>query len=179
MSVDLPAPFSPSRACTSPRRRSKSTRSFATTAPNRLVTPRSSRAGRVSLRGLLHRVGNVRDLARGDLLLDLVEVGLVLLGVGRHPAHADAARLQVEDGVGSRLELAVLDVLRRLEDRVVDLLERRGEHLVAQVELVGVDPDPLGALLLGGVERAEPGLAGDLEDDLRAVGDLVEAELLA
>src|SRR5215211_2452442 len=98
MSVDLPAPFSPRRACTSPRRRSKSTRSFATTAPNRFVTPRSSRAGEDSLRGLLHRVGNVRDLAGGDLLLDLVEVGLVLLGVGGHPAHADAARLEVEDG---------------------------------------------------------------------------------
>ena len=44
MSVDLPAPFSPSRACTSPRRRSKSTLSFAVRAPKRLVTPFSSRA---------------------------------------------------------------------------------------------------------------------------------------
>ena len=44
MSVDFPAPFSPSRACTSPRRRSKSTLSFAVSAPKRLVTPFSSRA---------------------------------------------------------------------------------------------------------------------------------------
>ena len=47
MSVDFPAPFSPSRACTSPRRRSKSTLSFAVSAPKRLVTPFSSRASGV------------------------------------------------------------------------------------------------------------------------------------
>ncbi len=47
MSVDFPAPFSPSRACTSPRRRSKSTLSFAVRAPKRLVTPFSSRASGV------------------------------------------------------------------------------------------------------------------------------------
>ena len=44
MSVDFPAPFSPSRACTSPRRTSRSTLSFAVSAPKRLVTPFSSRA---------------------------------------------------------------------------------------------------------------------------------------
>src|SRR5438034_1182126 len=36
ISVDLPAPFSPTSTCTSPRRRSKSTRSSATTPGNRL-----------------------------------------------------------------------------------------------------------------------------------------------
>ena len=40
MSVDLPAPFSPSSACTSPRRTSKSTLSLATTPGNVLVMPR-------------------------------------------------------------------------------------------------------------------------------------------
>src|SRR4051794_5363458 len=45
ISVDLPAPFSPSSACTSPRRRSKSTWSFARTPGKRLVIPRSSRTG--------------------------------------------------------------------------------------------------------------------------------------
>ena len=45
ISVDLPAPFSPSRAWTSPATTSKSTRSFATTEPNFFVIPLSSRAG--------------------------------------------------------------------------------------------------------------------------------------
>ena len=39
-SVVLPAPFSPSSACTSPAAASKSTRSFATTPGNRFVMPR-------------------------------------------------------------------------------------------------------------------------------------------
>src|SRR5436189_6112009 len=41
-SVLLPAPFSPSRACTSPAAASKSTPSFATTPGNRFVIPRSA-----------------------------------------------------------------------------------------------------------------------------------------
>src|SRR5256885_1002768 len=45
ISVDLPAPFSPSSACTSPLRRSKSTWSFARTPGKRFVIPRSSRTG--------------------------------------------------------------------------------------------------------------------------------------
>src|SRR3954452_12102836 len=44
-SVDLPAPFSPSSACTSPADASKWTSSLATTPGNRLVIPRSSTAG--------------------------------------------------------------------------------------------------------------------------------------
>src|SRR4249920_3824284 len=43
-SVVLPAPFSPSSACTSPSAASKSTWSFATTAGNRFVIPRSATA---------------------------------------------------------------------------------------------------------------------------------------
>src|ERR687888_1758363 len=43
-SVVLPAPFSPSRACTSPSAASKSTRSFATTAGKRFVIPCSATA---------------------------------------------------------------------------------------------------------------------------------------
>src|SRR5436309_1093309 len=43
MSVDLPAPFSPSTTCTSPARTSRSTRSSATTPGKRLLTPRTSR----------------------------------------------------------------------------------------------------------------------------------------
>src|SRR6185437_1569125 len=43
-SVDLPAPFSPSSACTSPSAASKWTPSFATTPGNRFVMSRSSTA---------------------------------------------------------------------------------------------------------------------------------------
>src|SRR2546429_404631 len=43
-SVLLPAPFSPSSACTSPTAASKSTRSFASTPGNRFVIPRSATA---------------------------------------------------------------------------------------------------------------------------------------
>src|SRR5919197_4908539 len=50
ISVDLPAPFSPRRACTSPRRRSKSTPSFATTPGNLFVIDRSSRTGTSAIR---------------------------------------------------------------------------------------------------------------------------------
>src|SRR6476660_115798 len=44
MSVDLPAPFSPSRAWTSPARASKSTWSLARTPGKDLTTPTASRA---------------------------------------------------------------------------------------------------------------------------------------
>src|SRR5919197_3067288 len=87
--VDLPAPFSPSRAWISPRRSSKSMASLATSAPNRLVIPRSSSAsaspdigGITPFPPLLHRVGDVLDLAGDDLLLDVVDLGRVLLTVG-------------------------------------------------------------------------------------------------
>ncbi len=43
MSVDLPAPFSPRSACTSPRRTSRSTSSLATVPGNSLRMPRISR----------------------------------------------------------------------------------------------------------------------------------------
>src|SRR5262249_12487817 len=49
-SVVLPAPFSPSSACTSPAAASKSTLSFATTPGKRFVTPRSATA--VSIAGV-------------------------------------------------------------------------------------------------------------------------------
>ena len=44
-SVDLPAPFSPARATTSPRRTSRSTRSSARSVPNWTETPRADSSG--------------------------------------------------------------------------------------------------------------------------------------
>src|SRR5688572_14037923 len=236
MSVDFPAPFSPRRACTSPRRTSRSMRSFATSAPKRLVTPFSSRASGVlcsvrvsgpfggsrcpwadaggawqgrrpagilpgfqgprtppgadrrSIQGyrdppkgplLLDLGRDVRDLARLDLRLDLVDLVDVLLALGVDLAVADAARGDVEHVVRAGLEVARLDLLDRREHGLVDLLERRGHDLITQVALIGVDADALHALLLGRVERAEAAAAGHLEDDLGALGDLVEGDLLA
>src|SRR5689334_13629170 len=49
MSVDLPAPFSPMRLCTSPARRVKSTPSRARTPGNWMVIPRISMMGATSL----------------------------------------------------------------------------------------------------------------------------------
>src|SRR6187431_1309653 len=45
MSVDLPAPFSPHKAWTSPGRRSKSTPRSARTCPKRFTSPRASSTG--------------------------------------------------------------------------------------------------------------------------------------
>src|SRR5215210_8642138 len=105
MSVDLPAPFSPRRAWTSPARRSKSTRSLATMRPKRFVMPRSSSAasmaGEVRLLGpAAHRVGR-RDLAALDLVLDRLDPGGVLLARRADLADADTVALQVGDDVGA------------------------------------------------------------------------------
>jgi hypothetical protein len=56
MSVDLPAPFSPSRACTVPARTSSVTSCSARTAPNCLWMPRSeSASGWVTGRSVARR----------------------------------------------------------------------------------------------------------------------------
>ena len=57
MSVDLPAPFSPSRACTSPRRRSKSTLSFAVERAEALGDALQLEGERVALLGQGYLVG--------------------------------------------------------------------------------------------------------------------------
>src|SRR5207244_2310380 len=64
ISVLLPAPFSPTSACTSPGSSSKSTRWSACTAPNDLLTPAKRRSG--ATRGILTDRGGsaLRDDAR-------------------------------------------------------------------------------------------------------------------
>src|SRR3712207_2570741 len=138
MSVDLPAPFSPSSACTSPPRRSKSTRSLATRAPKRLVTPLSSSASgvAVSLRALLDRVGDVRQLAGRDPLGEVVDSRLVLAAHGVDLAEAHAAGVHVEDRVAAGLEGPVRDLLGGGEDGFVDLLQRGRHHVIAEIALV-------------------------------------------
>src|SRR5215211_2794860 len=68
--VDFPAPFSPTRACTSPGCSSKETSSRASTPGNRFVTRRTS------------RIGECRSIVLVPPLVGLVQVLLsVLLGV--------------------------------------------------------------------------------------------------
>ena len=70
MSVDLPAPLSPTRAMTSPAATRKSTWYSAWTAPKRFETPRSSRTGWLSVIGSDPCLGaEVRVLAGADVLL--------------------------------------------------------------------------------------------------------------
>src|SRR4051795_7911535 len=180
MSVDLPAPFSPRRAWTSPARRSKSTPSLATMRPKRFVMPRSSSAASIRSLGaaLPHRVGR-RDLAVLDLVLDRLDPVGVLLARRADLADADAVVVDVGHDVGAALVAVVLHGLDRVVDRDVDLLQRARDDLRAQVGLVGVDADRLNALLLRRVDRAEAAGPRDLEDDLRALRDLVERDLLA
>src|SRR5215217_8141730 len=69
ISVDLPAPLSPTRAMTSPAATRKSTWYSAWTAPNRFETPRSSRTGWLSvMRSQPCLVAHRRVLPRADVL---------------------------------------------------------------------------------------------------------------
>src|SRR5580765_6475384 len=124
ISVDLPAPFSPRSACTSPLRRSKSTPSFATTPGKRLVIPLSSRRGASvmgegSVRGgtsppltetfLVHRVRDV-ELPVQDLLLVLLDgVEDVLRDFRANLAERDAVLGEAERRYSATCEGAVLD----------------------------------------------------------------------
>src|ERR671922_2022441 len=202
MSVDLPAPFSPRSAWTSPRRTSRSMWSFARTPGNRFVMPRSSRIGRSGsaipgdpkgagrarpLRtDLLFLAGRRLDPAAGDQRLDPVRLAGVLGPLGpREPraqlAEADTAVLDAEDLVAPAGEAARVRLERadRLVDGDVDLLRRARQDVPAEERLVGVDPDAPDPALLRGGETAEAALTGDHERDLRAALDLVERRLLA
>src|SRR5918999_821046 len=198
MSVDFPAPFSPSRACTSPRRRSKSTWSFATTPGKRFVIPSSSRSGasllmlgeiyggeaqprprrRLSVAQRRRRI----DGAVLQLLLRLVDGGLHVLGHVALELGQQLRVLQVGDaveGVRPAPELIVLARLDQVEDRLLERLQRARDHARPLVVLVDVDADRHHVPLTGAVEGAEAALARDLEDDVRPLVDLVERDLLA
>src|SRR5437763_7096562 len=201
ISVDLPAPFSPSSAWISPRRRSKSTASFASTPGNCFVMPRSSRTGVTSGIGLdrkgrddnasplTSRVALLRgrdDLAAGDLTEDLVHLrkdeGLVgLRDLLAQRGVPDAAVLRVEDRVGvARDAIRVRrELFDREEDCVVHPLQRRREHERAEEALVGVDTDTPDPLLLRRAQAAEPTAAGRLEHDPRAASALALCRDLA
>src|SRR6476660_5657220 len=105
ISVDLPAPLSPTSAITSPSRTSKSTSISACTEPKVFDRPRISRSG-VSLMGRLRTTVEAPGGA-STLIVDLLAVLLVLPG-----AH-----------------VAALQELVREETRVVGLRDRdHGDH---------------------------------------------------
>src|SRR6476646_1601842 len=187
ISVDLPAPFSPSRACTSPRRTSNETPSFATTPGNSLRMSRISRtrssatgvsyrktkrAGRKPalsqpIRALLLEDRRGLELARDDLRLVAVhQRDPRLRDLRADLADAHAVVLEVEEQVLAALEVA----LRGREDRVVDahvrLLQSARQDPAGDAVLVSVDADAPLVQLRGLLEGSVTAEAGDLEDDL-------------
>src|SRR5947208_13336568 len=115
-SVDLPAPFSPSSACTSPSAASKSTWSFATTPGNRFVIPRSSTAASIG-----REEGGEGSASPPNSLA---------LGAADHALDQPVHRVEVVDGHPLALpdaELATL-VVQRTRELVERSLLQRG-HL--------------------------------------------------
>ena len=128
ISVDLPAPFSPSSACTSPLRRSKSTWSFATMPGEPLGDPaqlengplvhrRDSMTASATVRRLDGRRSSQLDASSGMFVIlpadDLVLRPCSPARRGRPGRRGDLAepdgrRGDVEDGVLAALEAAVL-----------------------------------------------------------------------
>src|SRR5919201_4804239 len=90
ISVDLPAPLSPTSAITSPSRTSKSTSVSACTDPNDLETPRSSRVGAP----FPLTASSIRREAPRRAPLGFIGFGRLLLAVLRVGPVADLALLQ-------------------------------------------------------------------------------------
>src|SRR6516165_6641789 len=157
--VVFPAPFWPRIPWISPRFTVRSTRSHATTAPNRLVSDRASSDG--------------AGEPRGSPAPSPADRG-VTTGSGRLPRHVGAVVVETRQLVGA--DLARADVLDELVDRLLvralrlaDLDRRHGVD--SHVELVR-DTDPEGPSLerrqrggevVAGAEdhRDRPGRVGD------------------
>src|SRR5919112_5153369 len=142
ISVDLPAPFSPSSACTSPGSTVRSMWSLATRSPKRLVMPRSSSLSfsqpstpRSWSCGWPY-AGFLRHCANHNSKIG----GGSLRGVGRldlDGAGDDVLLQLVHLGLEAGIDLAVEVVVRGQRDPVVLQL--------AEVALVGVERLALGA----------------------------------
>src|SRR5690242_9868136 len=114
MSVDLPAPLSPTSAMTSPRRTSRSTSVSACTDPNDLKTPHSSRRGlSLTSRFISYRDGEGDPFGPPSLLNSLL---LAVLGV---VAVADVALLE-EARREQQLVVRLRDRLRRDQVGLLD-----------------------------------------------------------
>src|ERR671923_198559 len=165
MSVDLPAPFSPRRAWTSPARRSKSTPSLATIRPKRFVMPRSSSAAsmRVGVLLLLERQAD-----------DVLRLALHLRGreVDDRELRLRELLRRSRDGVGHQEAVA--------DDEVVLLLGQRREVRDVVRVLLGHQHAALDPEILDG--PLEP-LVGQLVEravvEAADVGDETDLDLLA
>src|SRR5436309_10366308 len=171
ISVDLPAPFSPSSAWTSPRRRSKSTRSSATTPGNRFVMPRISRTVAASTaddskdlllkrRGTLSRFTESEGGPNGPALSSSKQGRLLLQLLRNVKLPGDDLRLDLVHRLDERLRHAGVDLAdahaavgeRELE--IVVALELPGLGRLDHVEdtkvdvLDAADQNPLGVLRL-------------------------------
>src|SRR6478736_5366919 len=116
MSVDLPAPFSPSSAWTSPGRTSKSTWSLARTPGKDLTTPTASRAA--GMAGVVmagpDRPGSRISRQRRQLAVDALVP----------PVHA---RLALRPGGAGRelVEVGLLELRARRHERLAGVVDDR------------------------------------------------------
>src|SRR5919205_505754 len=175
MSVDLPAPLSPTSAITSPSRTSKFTRSSACTAPKLFETSRSSRVGRgVAFTGVFYNGGGAPEGAphRVDRLL-------AVLGV---LAVADLAPLQ-EAFLEEQLVVRLRDPDRGEQDRLrsADLAVHARDLLaVANEDLVedppSLDRIPVRPLVAGFRLLERPSLVQRVQD--RVVAALEELRVV-
>src|SRR6188472_980774 len=156
--------------------------------PTRRKTPSNAVGGLESpptgttvSRALLDRARGL-DLAGRELLRPSVQLGdqrSALRRGGAHLAVADAAVLGVVEAVDATLPLLAPGELDRVEHPHVDLLQGAREDLLAEVELVGVDPDAPVLVVLRRLDGAEAAAARDLEDHVGLLADLVQRDLLA
>src|SRR5215212_9222135 len=147
--VDFPAPFSPTRACTSPSRSSKETSSRASTPGNRLVTRRASSTGeRCSIVLVPPLVGLVQALLSvllgihvvldddllwdglaGQVLLDGIESQRTEAGVGLDHG-VDVTRDYRLHGLPGTVDGHYLDVLPGVLAGLLEGLDGAERHLV-------------------------------------------------
>src|SRR5688572_966018 len=136
IAVDLPAPFSPTIACTVPLRMVRLTRSFASTEPNRFDTSRSSSIGSVLSLGGGHRVGH-GDLSRDDPAPGLFDfrdhLGRNQIAVVLVDRVTDPVVVESVD-VNAGLKAPCHELLDDLVDGIVDPLDHAGQ------DVPGLDP---------------------------------------
>src|SRR4249919_1299022 len=182
ISVDLPAPFSPTMPVIAPFSMRSDTPRTACTLPNDFWMPWSSIAaaasitGSTSLAGIVAHVVVDDDLARHDVGLGGVDLGLhfrrdqLLVVLVERPV--DPAFLEAEH-LRAGLPGAALRRLEAVVGREIDPLQHRSQHGAGmEMVLVGIDADAELAAILGGLQHADAGRAGGGIDNIDAAVEL-------